>query len=306
MTMWGRTRKLSQMVAERDGWLIGREARIKSLEATISDRERAILDFERMLRERESAVRDREREAESEIARRQATIRDREERITWLENQVRRLETPRLLPRADDLPTLLRDMATRLPGWCPEQKARWMVDRILENGYKIAAELGVFAGRSVFPIALAIAANHGRAVYAIDAWENAVATSTPTDERDHTWWGNVDLVAIKSAFLREIISLNLVSVIKILELSSAQACTAVSHQVGQGIDFLHIDGAHAEAQAIFDATHWSQLVTPGGTIVLDDIDWPGVRGADAYLTSRFERIEEICGDKFAFAAFRVS
>jgi len=39
-------------------------------------------------------------------------------------------------------------------------------------------------GDSVFPIALAIAANQGNAVYAVDAWDNSVATSAPTSERD--------------------------------------------------------------------------------------------------------------------------
>ena len=287
------------MVAERDGWLIRREARIGSLEATISD-------LEGVLRGRETAIREREREAEAEIARREATIREREERIARLEGQVRRLETPRLPPRTDDLRTRVKEIVARLPGWCPEQKAGWMIDQILQNGCKLAVELGVYAGRSVFPIALAIAANHGGAVYAVDAWENAVATSAPTDEQDHAWWENVDLVAIKSLFLREMVAQNLVSLIKILELPSAEACAAVSRQVGQNIDFLHIDGAHAEEQAIFDVTHWSQLVAPGGTIVLDDIDWPAVSGADAFLTSRFERIKEFRGDKFAFAAFRVS
>jgi hypothetical protein len=47
----------------------------------------------------------------------------------------------------------LKDVATRLPGWCPEEKALWMADHIGQNGYKTAAELGVYAGRSVFPIA---------------------------------------------------------------------------------------------------------------------------------------------------------
>jgi predicted O-methyltransferase YrrM len=298
MINWGRTDKLSRMVAERDGLLILREARIGSLEATISD-------LEKMLRERETTIREREGEAETEIARREATVREREERIAWLEGQVRRLETPRLPPRTDDLQTRLKDMVARLPGWCPEQKARWMVHHIIGNGCKTAVELGVYAGRSVFPIALAIAANHGRAVYAVDAWENAVAISAPTNEQDHVWWDNVDLVAIKSSFLREMISQNLVGLIRILELPSAEACTAISQQLGQTIDFLHIDGGHSETQAIFDVTHWSQLVAAGGTIVLDDIDWPGVGGADAFLASRFERIEELRGDKFAFAAFRV-
>jgi len=311
-----RTKRLSLMVAQRDACLLQREARIASLETTISE-------LEEMLREREATVREREKLSEIEIARREDmlhehenfwkiemtrredTIREREARIAWLEGQVRRLETPRLPPCTDDLRIRLKDVATRLPGWCPEEKALWMADHIVQKGYKIATELGVYAGRSVFPIALAIAANQGHAVYAVDAWDNAVATSAPISERDDVWWDAVDLVAIKSQFLRETISQNLVSLIKIIELPSAEACRTVSRLIGRSIDFLHIDGAHSEVQALADVTNWSKLVALGGTIVLDDIDWSGVRRADEFLASRFERIEEIRGSGTAFTAYRV-
>jgi predicted O-methyltransferase YrrM len=180
-----------------------------------------------------------------------------------------------------------------------------MADHIVQNGYKTATELGVYAGRSVFPIALAIAANQGNAVYAVDAWDNSVAISAPTSERDDIWWEAVDLVNIKSEFLRETISQNLVSLIKIIELPSAEACRTVSSLIGRSIDFLHIDGAHSEAQVLVDVTNWSKLVALGGTIVLDDINWSGLRRADEFLASRFERIEEIRGSGTAFTAYRV-
>jgi hypothetical protein len=40
-------------------------------------------------------------------------------------------------------------------------------------------------------------------------------------------------------------------------------------------------------------------------IVLDDIDWSGVRRADEFLASRYERVEEIRGSGVAFSAYRV-
>ena len=43
-------------------------------------------------------------------------------RIAWLEGQVRRLETPRLLHCTDDLRIRLKDVITRLPGWPCIQK----------------------------------------------------------------------------------------------------------------------------------------------------------------------------------------
>ena len=139
-----RTKKLSREIAQRDEWLLQREARIASLEATISE-------LEKMLQEREAAVRQREKLSETEIARREDTLREREARIAWLEGQVRRLETPRLPPCTDDLRVRLKDLVTRLRGWCPEEKALWMVDHIVQNGYKTATELGVYAGRFSIP-----------------------------------------------------------------------------------------------------------------------------------------------------------
>jgi len=238
-----RAKRLSREVARRDEWLLQREDRIASLEAAISEMEATLREREASIRKqeksseieiarRENLLRDCENSWKLEITRREETIREREERIAWLERQVRRLETPRLPPCTDDLRIRLKDVATRLPGWCPEEKAVWMADHIVRQGYKTATELGVYAGRSVFPIALAIAANQGHAVYAVDAWDNAVATSASTSERDDIGWEAVDLVAIKSQFLRETISQNLVSLIKIIELPSA--------------DFLHTNGKHSE------------------------------------------------------------
>jgi hypothetical protein len=40
-------------------------------------------------------------------------------------------------------------------------------------------------------------------------------------------------------------------------------------------------------------------------IVLDDIDWSGVRRADEFLASRSERIEEFRGYGTAFSAYQV-
>jgi Methyltransferase domain len=279
------------MVAEREAWLLQREARIATLEATISDRE--------------ATLRDRQKLSEIEIARREETIREREKRISWLEGQIRRLETPRLPPDTDDMRVRVKDMVTRLPGWCSEEKASWMADRIIGSGYKIAAEVGVFAGRSLFPIAFAIAANQGRTVYAVDAWDNGVATSAPASELDDIWWATEDLVAAKTSLIRETVSQNLVSLIKIIELASVEACHAISSVLGTTIEFLHIDGAHSEEKTLWDVKNWSELAPPGGTIVLDDIDWSGFQKANEFLANRFERIGEIRGNRTAFAAYRV-
>jgi hypothetical protein len=89
-----------------------------------------------MLREREAALRQRDKSSEIEIARREDTIREPETRIAWLEGQVRRLETPRLPLCTDDLRIRLKDVATCLPGWCPEEaRCGWPI-RSFRKGTK--------------------------------------------------------------------------------------------------------------------------------------------------------------------------
>jgi hypothetical protein len=105
-----------------------------------------------------------------------------------------------------------------------------------------------------------------------------VATSASTSERDDIWWEAVDLVANKSWFLPETISQNLVSLIKIIKLPSAEACRTISQLLVKSIDFLHADGAYPEAQALADVTNRSKLVASGGMIVLDDITGQGFAG----------------------------
>ena len=74
MLLSKRTKRLARDIAQRDGWLLQREARIASLEGTVSE-------LETMLRERETSVRQREKLSEIEIARREDTIRERGARI---------------------------------------------------------------------------------------------------------------------------------------------------------------------------------------------------------------------------------
>ena len=69
MLLSKRPKRLARDIAQRDEWLLQREARIASLEATVPE-------LETMLREREASVRQREKLSEIEIARREETIHE--------------------------------------------------------------------------------------------------------------------------------------------------------------------------------------------------------------------------------------
>jgi hypothetical protein len=103
----------------------------ESGEASVRECEK-LLEIE--IARREDMLRERENSWKTEMTQREDRIRERETRIAWLEGQVRRLETPRLPPCTDDLRIRLKDVATRLPGWCPEEKALLMADQIVQEG----------------------------------------------------------------------------------------------------------------------------------------------------------------------------
>lgn len=44
-------------------------------------------------------------------------------------------------------------------------------------------------------------------------------------------------------------------------------------------DLIYIDGGHDQESAYQDISTWIHKVKPGGEIIGDDLDWPGVKGA---------------------------
>lgn len=120
-----------------------------------------------------------------------------------------------------------------------------------------------------------------------------MAVACATNEENDQWWSHVDLKAIKDRFLSAVMAYDLTGIVKTIELSSNEARMAFLVDPGNRFDILHIDGSHAEAQALADVTDWLPLVTPGGIIVLDDIEWDTVKMARDHLRVACIVVEEV-------------
>jgi methyltransferase family protein len=205
-----------------------------------------------------------------------------------------------------DLAATICGAVAALDGWCTEHKALFMAEQILRYGYRRGVEIGVFGGRSVVPIALAMNLLGGE-VSGIDAWSRTVAVEDPINRGDTEWWTNVDLTAVKRRFLSYLADSEVAEIIRIIEAPSRDAVRLFRRRrSGERVDFLHIDGGHSEAQALGDARRWIGVVRPGGMIVLDDFHWPSVLSARRFLRSRCATVAEIVQpDETGFAAYRV-
>ena len=190
-----------------------------------------------------------------------------------------------------------RDVVTSIiegvEGWCTIYKAQKLFELAALPDTNIAVEIGVFGGKSLFPIAEAMKRKKTGRVYGIEPWDNDVAIETETNPENDKWWSEVDLNSIKRGFFERVLELELEKYVRVLELPSDAAISVFQTNRFNGkIDLVHVDGAHSPEQSVFDVTYWHRLCRSGAYIVIDDINWPSVQLAFAYLNSVANFIEK--------------
>jgi predicted O-methyltransferase YrrM len=268
--------------------------------------QRTIQDLGDRLRDAEARVVERERAN----AEREATVLEREATIARLEESVVRLRSGTVgdaSPFADlgqwltpgkpidksVLVPLMTALMPKLEGWCTVRKACLLAGLVIDLDARVVGEIGVYGGRSLIPMALAMRGKPRAAAYGIEPWSNSVAVQTPTHEANDEWWSKLDFHAIKKGFVSAMLELDCLGTVKIVEMTSDQAYGAFSDVSSRPFDLLHIDGSHSTEQALADVRRWTPLVRSGGVVVLDDILWDSVRPARDFLAERATIIEEV-------------
>jgi predicted O-methyltransferase YrrM len=182
----------------------------------------------------------------------------------------------------------IREAMSALDGWCSEAKSVWLYNTVTAERPDTIVEVGIFGGRSLVPMALALKANGRGVAYGIESWSPDAATRYATNDANDDWWQKVDYGSVKRKFFDFIVRRDLLDVIKVVEADSHKA-----HLLFEGIDMLHIDGGHSPFGAAADVVHYGPRVRPGGIIVFDDIDWPTTKPAVAALENIADHVGEI-------------
>ena len=182
----------------------------------------------------------------------------------------------------DDLLAKIAAIVPTLQGWCTVEKAQWLAQWIVEHRCVNVVEIGVFGGRSLIPMAMAM--EHldqpGRIwlghVSGIDPYSNLVAEADEKDEANRNWWKTVDLASIRKGVEQAIVAHRLGSIVDLLFCTSEHA---VANFADDMVDLVHVDGSHNEAASTWDVRLWWPKVRPGGIMVMDDTDWAQVKSA---------------------------
>ncbi|MFA6241946.1 MAG: class I SAM-dependent methyltransferase [Candidatus Hydrogenedentales bacterium] len=154
-----------------------------------------------------------------------------------------------------------------LNGWCTPGKAVMLAEEIEQMDARLCVEIGVFAGRSLIPMAMMLRElGHGGKVVGIDPWTSE-ASREGYAGANAQWWGEVvDHEAVYQMFLASVDKEGVIGQVEIIRAKSDDVCPP------DNIDLLHIDGQHTP-QAIRDVARYAPRVRRGGIVCLDDMNW---------------------------------
>ena len=185
---------------------------------------------------------------------------------------------------------LIRGLPDRLQGWCSFDKAILLYSLVRKYRPERVVEIGIFGGRSIVPIALALRDNKAGHVVGIESWAAEAAVAVENAVENDIWWLTTDYVGIKRAFFSYIVEEELHPYVRILETTSARGLATLDI-----IQFAHIDGGHSAVGAAQDVTSVLARMPSGGVIVLDDVEWPSTRAAVEILMDTC-RLLEVTGN----------
>lgn len=182
-----------------------------------------------------------------------------------------------------------------MEGWCSLDKAVDLADWVFRAKPAIAVELGVFGGKSLVPIALALRHIGDRlygkdgVVYGVDPWHVGPALEGDNGKENDDWWRNkVNLHDIHRLCMESLWKQNLDTHAVILRTTGEMA--APMFRDGS-VGFLHQDSNHSELVSCRQVKLWAPKLTQKAHWILDDADWPSQAAAIRLIEELgFERI----------------
>jgi Methyltransferase domain len=168
-----------------------------------------------------------------------------------------------------EISALLEDSRKPLvEGWCRVEKAFAMAATVFGLRPKVSIELGVWAGRSLLPVALALKEAGCGYIVGIDPF-SPVASAEGYDPKNRDWWLHAANHEYALNQLNGLIcELGVQNVVKFVRTTS----DAYALDGDTVIDLLHIDGVHT-FQARKDVNKYAPRVRVGGIVFVDDPSW---------------------------------
>lgn len=177
----------------------------------------------------------------------------------------------------------IREWSATAEGWCLADRAVEMAQLVIDWRPAVVVEIGVFAGGSLIPQALALKENGFGRIYGIDPWSRQAAIeqvfvaneSTPKADEEiaRKWWAEVDLDKMHLLAMQGIWKYHLEEFATVIRARSEHCAELFSANV---IDIFYLDGSHSEEASCRDVNLYVPQVQTGGYVWIDDANWQTV------------------------------
>lgn len=182
----------------------------------------------------------------------------------------------------------IREFSSTAEGWCTVDRALEMAQLVIDTQPETVVEIGVFAGGSTIPQALALKELGSGRIYGIDPWSRQAAieqvfvandTTPAADEAvARQWWTDVDLDRMHLLCMQAIWKYGLEQQAIIIRARSEDC-----FELFRDIDIIYIDGSHSEEASCRDVDLYVPRVRSGGIVHFDDANWQTVQKAVSLL-----------------------
>lgn len=163
--------------------------------------------------------------------------------------------------------TQIEEIVPKLDGWCSVPKAFALASAVLTLRPKVVVELGVYGGRSLIPMALALKEIGEGKCIGIDPWDQNASIQGQTQEHVN-FWGTLNHGNIMDTFIANMDKLEVRPFVEVIRMRSD------AYNPPNEINILHTDGNHGD-QAVRDVARYAPRVPVGGLVFMDDINWVG-------------------------------
>lgn len=171
-----------------------------------------------------------------------------------------------------------RDLES-LPGWCTPEKGKRMA--ALCRGASLCVELGVFGGRGLTAMALALRDQGFGRADGVDPYTPAASLEGTNDVQNDCWWASLDYEAV--AQVAQTAADGLAPYARLVRMLSRDAVRAY---VDGTVDVIHQDSNHAEEITCEEVSLWIPKMRTDSYWIFDDTNWPSTQRAQAMLVER--------------------
>lgn len=200
-----------------------------------------------------------------------------------------------LIAIVQDMPNLFRQICTTIPtldGWGSVEKACTLASLVVAMKPKVCVEIGVWAGRSMLPMAWAVKENGSGEVIGIDPYDAAISARDQFAQHEE-FWQNAPHATIRDGLASMVEKLGLSKVVKFIRKPSEQV-------EPMRCQLIHFDASAGEP-TVADAERFGPLVDVGGIAVFSNVLWVGgsvLRAMDVMeglgFVERFRHVEQWC------------